>query len=79
MRAVRSLRGNAIPENGEAGVAIRGVTVTRGFHVAKHLIVSAIFLDDVDNVLDRAGSGKQFGWRETHQTIVLHSLLRVMR
>src|SRR6266851_5311317 len=76
-RAGGALGGDAVPENREARLSVSRVPVTGSFHVAKHLIVSAIFLDDVDDVLDRASTSKEFGRCEIHKAVVLHGLLGV--
>src|SRR5205823_12579763 len=78
-RTVRALCGDAISENGKGRFAVGSVSVAGSFHVAEDLIVSAIFLDDVNDVLDRAGPCKEFRGRESHQAVVLQSLLGVAR
>src|SRR6266851_9580059 len=78
-RSVRPFRCGAASENCKIGLATRGVSVARCFHVAKDLIVSAIFLDDVNDMLDRAWLSKELGGRKSHQPVVLQSLLRVTR
>src|SRR5216684_5255278 len=78
-RAIRTLRGSVISEDRKAGLSIGGISVAGRFHIAKHLIVGAIFLDDIDDVLDRAVSCKKFWGSEIHQAVILHGLLGVMR
>src|SRR5437879_12958483 len=77
--AAGALRGGAVSENGKGGLAVRGVSIAGSFHVAEDLIVSAIFRDDVNDVLDRAWPWEEFRGRESHQAVVLQSLLRVAR
>ena len=69
----------AIAKNRKGRLAIGGMAVTGSFHVSKHLIVGAVFLDDVNNVLDGAFAGKEFWRREVQEAVVLHRLLRVVR
>ena len=78
-RAVRPLRGNATAENGQGGLAIGGVPIAGSFHIAEHLIIGTILLDDVDHVLDRTGSCKKLRRSRIHQAVILHGLLRVAR
>src|SRR6266700_5243827 len=78
-RAVGPLRSGATAENRKVGIAIGGVTTAGCFHVAKDLIVRAIFLDYVNDVLDRTLSDKKFGRGKIHQPVILHGLLRVAR
>src|SRR6266704_292472 len=78
-RAVGPLRSGATAENRKVGIAIGGVTVAGCFHVAKDLIVGAVFLDDINDVLDRTLSRKE-SWRgKIHQPVILHGLLCVAR
>src|SRR5436853_3994456 len=77
--AAGALRGGAVSENGKGGLAVRGVSIAGSVHVAEDLIVMAIFLDDVNDVLDRAWPCKEFRGRESHQAVVLQSSLRVAR
>src|SRR5437879_13686654 len=78
-RTIGTLRGDAISKNGKSRFAVGSVSVAGSFHVAENLIVSAIFLDDVNDVLDRAWPCKEFSGRESHQDVVLQSSLRVKR
>src|SRR5207302_3009161 len=78
-RAAGTLCGDAISENGKGRFAVGSVPVAGSFHVAEHLIISAIFLDDVNDVLDRAWPWEEFRGRKIHQAVVLQSLLRVAR
>src|SRR5205085_4157132 len=50
----------AIAKNRKGRFAIGGMAVTGSFHVSKHLIVGAVFLDDVSNVLDGSFAGKEY-------------------
>src|SRR5260370_35068209 len=47
--------------------------------MTKHLIVGAVFLDDVDDVLDGAFACKKPERSKIHQAAILHGLLRIMR
>src|SRR5690242_3621962 len=76
--AVGTARGVAIAKNRQGGLAIGRMTITGSFYVAENLIISAIFLDDVNNVLDGAFAGKKFWRREVQQAVILHGLLRVV-
>src|SRR5205823_12945677 len=67
----------SIPKYCKRRLAVGSVAVTRRFHVAEHLVVGAILLDDVDHVLDGALAGKKFRRSKIHQAIVLHGLLRI--
>src|SRR5207244_5078148 len=78
-RTIGTLRGGAVSENGKSRFAVGSVSVAGSFYVAENLIVGAIFLDDVNDVLDRAWSWEEFHGRKTHQAVVLQSLLRVAR
>ena len=76
-RAIVPTRGVAIPKYCKRRLAVGSVAVTRRFHVAEHLVVGAILLDDVDHVLDGALAGKKLRRSKIHQAIVLHGLLRI--
>src|SRR5260370_8123680 len=76
---VRALRGCTVAENGEGGLTIRGCSVAGCFHVAKDLVVGAVFLNDVDDVLDGVWSWKKSRGRESHKAVILQSLLGVSR
>ena len=78
-RAVRPLRCGATSENSKLGLSIRGVPIARCLHVAKHLIVGAILLDNVDDVFDGDLSRKKFGRRKIDKPVILHGLLCVVR
>src|SRR5258708_1289204 len=78
-RAIGPLRRSATPENCKIGLSIGGGSVARCLHVAKNLVVGAIFLDDINDVFDRALADKKFGGRKSHQAVILQSLLRVPR
>ena len=49
----RASRGIAIPENCKFRVSVGHLAVASLGDVAKDLIISPVFLDDVDDVLDR--------------------------
>src|SRR2546429_6086745 len=78
-RAVRPLRCGATSENSKLGLSIRGVPIARCLHVAKHLIVGAILLDNVDDVFDGDLSRKKFGRRKIDKPVIPHGLLCVVR
>ena len=73
----RPSRGVAVPENRNIGFPVRNLPIARCFHVAKHLIIGAILLDDVDDVFDRALARKKLGRSKIHEAVILHGLLRV--
>ena len=78
------VRRHALAENAQAGIAVAGL------HVAKHLVVTAVFLDDVNDVLEHAGfadafwhrhrrvvgTRRQLGLREQRITQIRQRLLR---
>src|SRR5690349_5653954 len=75
--SVRSCRGSAVAEDRKRGISVSFRAIARLFDVAKHLIISTVFFDDVDDVLDRRTTGEQTRLTLTEQTVVAHDLLCV--